>query len=135
MKKRVIVLMFLFVFSLAACGDTEDDLEFDDEESLIRVWFYNSDEWEDVRVWAWEIDGDQFFEAWPGPEVIQDEDDPDWFYADLPFEPGDELGVIFNGEGGAVQTSDLTIDDKDSVYITVNNQIFDSKEDAEASID
>jgi hypothetical protein len=79
-----------------------------------KVHAKTDESWEDVHIWAWlDPDGTNAFDAWPGEAMTQG--DNDWYTADVPVWVN---RVIINGNGGDVQTEDLSIDAAE-VWITV----------------
>jgi len=117
----------------------------------IKVYFYNSEGWTDINGYNWS-DGaksetfNEILGAWPGTAATQD-GDSDWWYVEVPVDftedyiaPTDTedakgFNIIFNGAGDGVQTGDILLDTLDDVYITVNDEKFDNKADAEASLE
>lgn len=95
-----------------------------------RVYFYNSNEWENVRAHVW-YDGGDLFGNWPG-KLTKDEGEG-WHsilvYLDIETTP---FNIIFNGSGG--QTGGTYIEDDVNVYINVYNEKFATKEAAEESV-
>ena len=70
--------------------------------------------WQDVRLWAWlDPDGANASDAWPGKAMTAGEDG--WYTATAPVWVN---RIIVNGNGGEVQTEDLSIDPAE-VWVTV----------------
>lgn len=70
--------------------------------------------WETVNMWAWSApDGTNAFEAWPGEAMAEGEDG--WFTGKAPTWIN---SLIINGNEGAVQTEDITVEGKE-LWITV----------------
>ena len=129
-----------YVFVTIEAGETygtRDSAEFamrDVEDT--RVYFYNSEGWYDVRVWAWDDERD-FFSSWPGVEAEAAEED-DWYYYDVPADINEqEFEIIFNGlpeedadSDDREQTDDIPITEPGMVYLTVENTVSDSFEAA-----
>ncbi len=119
---------------------TRDNAEFAMREvDETRVYFYNSEGWTDVRVWAWD-DERNFYDSWPGVEATAHEED-DWYYIDVPADISEQdFEIIFNGEDEdeeRQQTADIPIlmDEPDKVYLTVENTRSASMEDAYAALE
>lgn len=73
------------------------------------------EDWQDVSLWAWSApDGTNAFEAWPGVAMKADEDG--WYTGSAPVWVN---SIIVNGNGGDVQTEDISIDPAE-VWITVD---------------
>lgn len=72
--------------------------------------------WEEPCLWAWSApDGTNVFDAWPGEELTLDEASG-WYTAKVPVWVN---SIIVNGNGGEVQTEDLSIDPAE-VWVTVD---------------
>ena len=70
--------------------------------------------WKTVNMWAWSApDGTNAFESWPGEAMVEGEDG--WFTGKAPTWVN---SLIINGNDGAVQTEDITIEGKE-LWITV----------------
>lgn len=98
--------------------------------------FYNSKNWSDVYVYSWENGGSTtILGAWPGT-VIPEADEDGWYSAYYNVTEGSwngtTLGVIFNN-GSGTQTQDC-MPTQNEVWITVDSELFYSKEDAEAHL-
>ena len=71
--------------------------------------------WQDVRLWAWlDPDGTNASAAWPGKAMTAGEDG--WYTATAPVWVN---RIIVNGNGGEVQTEDLSIDPAE-IWVTVS---------------
>ena len=73
-------------------------------------------DWENPCAWAWDADGNNAFEAWPGGELEIDSANEGWYYVWL---PSWATHVIINANEGNVQTEELILEEKDA-WITVN---------------
>lgn len=71
------------------------------------------DSWESVNLWAWNKEGTNAFDAWPGEAMSAD--DTGWYTAKAPVWV--EL-IIVNGNEGSVQTEDIKIDPAE-IWVTV----------------
>lgn len=70
--------------------------------------------WETANMWAWSApDGANAFAAWPGRAMAEGEDG--WFTGKAPVWVN---SLIINGNGGSVQTADVSIEAKE-LWITV----------------
>jgi len=106
----------------------------DVEEDLVEIYFYNSEEWTDVHLHSW---GSEDFGGWPGVHMEQ-VDDTNWYSVTIPVDFAetneDDWGIMFTSAFDGEQTDDMNYVDEDNVYYTIDD-VFDSKEDAEASLE
>ena len=75
------------------------------------------DDWSNPCVWAWNENGDNAFDAWPGEECEALPDNNGWYYV---WVPDWANHVIVNANAGEVQTGELVLDGKDA-WITVSD--------------
>lgn len=70
------LLMLTALWSMTAMAATDTD----------RNAFYVQvpADWESPCVWAWDSDGNNAFEAWPGEEMEADPENEGWYYIWLP---------------------------------------------------
>lgn len=99
------------------------------ENEVMIVYAHVPEGWENPCVWAWADDGTGAFDAWPGEQMKQDEDNEGWYYLYVPTASG--ANVIINANEGTVQTADyktgsknvwLTITDADTVEVSNDPQ-------------
>ena len=99
------------------------------ENEVMIVYAHVPEGWENPCVWAWADDGTGAFDAWPGEQMKQDEDNEGWYYLYVPTAAG--ANVIINANEGTVQTADyktgsknvwLTITDADTVEVSNDPQ-------------
>lgn len=101
------VLVFAFIFiSLVLPGKLSkaaDTTSTTDAGNVVKVYYYNENNWESVNVWAWTIETtvDLAKNAWPG-DAMTDEGDG-WFSAEITSD--ENIGVLFTDNSGA-QTAD-----------------------------
>lgn len=94
--------------------DAQSDLEIPEYVEKFTVHAYVPLSWESVNLWAWSApDGTNAFEAWPGLAMTEGEDG--WFTGKVPTWVN---SIIVNGNEGAVQTEDISIDPSE-LWITV----------------
>lgn len=74
-------------------------------------------DWESPCVWAWDSDGNNAFEAWPGEEMEADPENEGWYYIWL---PSFANHVIVNANDGSVQTTDISVESGKDIWIIVN---------------
>ncbi|MBQ6806058.1 MAG: starch-binding protein [Lachnospiraceae bacterium] len=86
------------------------------EEERTAVYVQIPQDWENPCAWAWDADGNNAFEAWPGGELEIDSANEGWYYVWL---PSWATHVIINANEGNVQTEELILEEKDA-WITVN---------------
>ena len=73
-------------------------------------------DWADPCCWAWSApDGTNAFASWPGEALTQD---GDWYIIEV---PGWINSVIINGNGGSVQTADLSVEAGKDVWVVVTD--------------
>ena len=106
------VLSFVLVFAFVAIGillpgklskaaDTTSTTT--DAGNVVKVYYYNENQWESVNVWSWTIETtiDLAKNAWPG-DPMTDEGDG-WYSAEITAD--ENIGVLFTDNSGA-QTAD-----------------------------
>lgn len=74
------------------------------------------EDWENPCIWAWDEEGNNAFESWPGGEMDADVTNEGWYYA---FIPAWANHVIINANEGTVQTEELILEGKDT-WITIS---------------
>ena len=72
--------------------------------------FVNSDNWEEVYVWAWRSDKNYTGGTWPGQKINGTDGLYTWSYVATEGEAGPEF-IIFNAGEGKPQTADLPFED------------------------
>lgn len=71
--------------------------------------------WDAPNLWAWSApDGTNVFTSWPGEPLVQD--DEGWYALEI---PGWVNSVIVNGNGGEVQTEDVSIEAGKDIWLIV----------------
>ena len=89
-------------------------------------------DWTEPCLWAWSApDGTNAFSAWPGEPLTQGEDG--WYTMEV---PGWINSVIVNGNGGEVQTSDISVEPGRDIWLVVEgpeNVTLSYEEGAEAA--
>ena len=71
-----------------------------------------------IHVWAWDDDGNNAFEAWPGEEMDADSANEGWYYIWVPTWVNH---VIVNANDGNVQTAEQVLDGEKDCWITVTD--------------
>ena len=101
------LLMLTALWSMTAMAATDTD----------RNAFYVQvpADWESPCVWAWDSDGNNAFEAWPGEEMEADPENEGWYYIWL---PSFANHVIVNANDGSVQTEEQILD-SNAAWMTV----------------
>ena len=74
-------------------------------------------DWESPCVWAWDSDGNNAFEAWPGEEMEADTENEGWYYIWL---PSFANHVIVNANDGSVQTTDISVESGKDIWLVIN---------------
>lgn len=102
----VLVLAFVIIGlvspgNLAKAADTTSTTA--DAGNVVKVYYYNENQWESVNVWSWTIETtiDLAKNAWPG-DPMTDEGDG-WYSAEITAD--ENIGVLFTDNSGA-QTAD-----------------------------
>lgn len=86
-------------------------------EDMTVVYVQIPEDWEGPCIWAWDEDGNNAFEAWPGGTMEADTANEGWYYA---FIPNWATHVIINGNEGSVQTEELILEGKNA-WLTVSS--------------
>ncbi len=76
--------------------------------------------WETPHLWAWNDDGTNAFDAWPGEEMTKLDDG--WYYTYVP-DFVQNVIVNANNDTEAVQTEGLIVEAGKAVWITVNEDL------------
>lgn len=87
------------------------------EEERSAVYVQVPADWDAPCVWAWDEDGNNAFEAWPGGETEADAGNEGWYYIWIPSWADH---VIVNANEGSVQTGELVLEGGNA-WITVED--------------
>lgn len=87
------------------------------EEERMAVYVQVPEDWSGPCVWAWDEDGNNAFEAWPGGEAEADTGNEGWYYIWIPSWANH---VIVNANEGEVQTGELVLEGGNA-WITVED--------------
>lgn len=85
-------------------------------DEKVAVYVQVPEDWENPCIWAWDDDGNNAFEAWPGQETEADTANNGWYYIWIPAWANH---VIVNANEGSVQTQEQFIEGKNA-WITVS---------------
>lgn len=105
----MVVMFVMMIPSMAFAAEAD--------ETKVAINVKVPDDWQNPCVWAWDEDGNNAFEAWPGEECEATPDNEGWYYV---WVPDWANHVIVNANAGEVQTGELVLDGKDA-WITVSD--------------
>lgn len=86
-------------------------------DKMEAVYVQVPEDWSSPCIWAWDDDGNNAFDAWPGGEFTEDKENDGWYYTWIPTWANH---VIVNADGGEVQTGEIIVDSKD-MWITITD--------------
>lgn len=86
-------------------------------EEMTVVYVQIPEDWEGPCIWAWNEDGSNAFDAWPGGTMKADDGNEGWYYAWI---PNWATHVIINGNEGNVQTQEQILEGR-NVWITISS--------------
>lgn len=102
--KKIASLVLAFAMILLAIPTMQAKAD----ETTIKVHFKNTENWSSVYAYSWDSTG-TLLGAWPGTDITSTVDG-DYYTATLEdYSGGSSLNIIF-GDGGSVQTVDLSCD-------------------------
>lgn len=114
--KKIIAFCFMAVLTIAMIPQTIKADEATDAKKAVYVQV--PQDWENPCVWAWDDDGNNAFEAWPGEEMEADSANEGWYYIWVPTWANH---VIVNANDGNVQTAEQVLDGEKDCWITVTD--------------
>ena len=114
--KRVATFCFMAVLLIAMIPQTIKADETSDAKKAVYVQVPK--DWEAPCVWAWDDDGNNAFEAWPGEEMDADTTNEGWYYI---WVPAWTNHVIVNANEGNVQTAEQVLEGEKDCWITVTD--------------
>ncbi len=115
-KLKSLSVFFVFMFMLTAMLPSSIFAAQQTDER-VAVYVQVPEDWENPCVWAWDEDGNNAFEAWPGGETEADTANEGWNYIWIPSWANH---VIVNANDGSVQTGELILEGK-NVWLTVSD--------------
>lgn len=128
--KRIYALLCMVVMFVMMIPSMAFAAEADETKVAINVKV--PDDWQNPCVWAWDEDGNNAFEAWPGEECEATPDNEGWYYV---WVPDWANHVIVNANAGEVQTGELVLDGKDAWIIVSDADNAEVSYDAQTTGD
>lgn len=120
LMKRISALlaMMLLVIAMIPTAVLATEVESDEK---VAIYLQVPDDWSNPCVWAWDDDGNNAFEAWPGEAAEADPVNEGWYYI---WVPSWATHVIVNANEGEVQTEEQMLEGTNA-WITINaaNQV------------
>lgn len=118
--KKIIKKLSMLVFSVlmaTAMVPTAGIAAEGNSEERIAVYVDIPDDWTEPCIWAWDEDGNNAFEAWPGGSMDADSANEGWYYTWI---PSWATHVIINANDGSVQTGEQILEGKNT-WITITD--------------
>lgn len=128
--KRIYALLCMVVMFVMMIPSMAFAAEADETKVAINVKV--PDDWQNPCMWAWDEDGNNAFEAWPGEECEATPDNEGWYYV---WVPDWANHVIVNANAGEVQTGELVLDGKDAWIIVSDADNAEISYDAQTTGD
>ena len=104
------IVMMMVVFQMPVKAAPAEDMTI--------IYTQVPQDWKEPCIWAWDEDGNNAFEAWPGETMKADSSNEGWYYA---WVPSWANHVIINGNEGNIQTEEQILEDKNT-WITVASE-------------
>lgn len=117
LMKRISALLAMMLLVIAMIPNAVKATEVESDEK-VAIYVQVPDDWSNPCVWAWDDDGNNAFEAWPGEEADADPDPANegWYYI---WVPSWANHVIVNANEGSVQTDEQILDGTNA-WITIS---------------
>jgi len=115
------VLKKIAVLSLSvacACMGFPQTAQAAENDEMVAIHVQTPSDWENPCAWAWNEDGTNAFEAWPGDELDVDADNAGWYYI---YVPEFANHVIINANDGGVQTEEIVLEEGKESWITISD--------------
>ena len=104
------IVMMMVVFQMPVKAAPAEDMTI--------IYTQVPQDWKEPCIWAWDEDGNNAFEAWPGETMKADSSNEGWYYA---WVPSWANHVIINGNEGNIQTEEQILEGKNA-WITVASE-------------
>lgn len=105
------------IFMLAIAFTLFSPISVNAKEERTAVYVQVPKDWDGPCVWAWDEDGNNAFDAWPGGETEADSNNDGWYYIWIPSWANH---IIVNANEGNVQTGELILEGGNA-WITVTD--------------
>lgn len=115
LMKRISALLAMMLLVIAMIPNAVKATEVESDEK-VAIYVQVPDDWSNPCVWAWDDDGNNAFEAWPGEAADADPANEGWYYI---WVPSWANHVIVNANEGAVQTDEQILDGTNA-WITIS---------------
>ena len=115
LMKRISALLAMMLLVIAMIPNAVKATEVESDEK-VAIYVQVPDDWSNPCVWAWDDDGNNAFEAWPGEEADADPANEGWYYI---WVPSWANHVIVNANEGSVQTDEQILDGTNA-WITIS---------------
>lgn len=115
LMKRISALLAMMLLVSTMIPTAVSATEVDSDEK-VAIYVQVPDDWSNPCVWAWDNDGNNAFEAWPGEEAEADPANEGWYYI---WVPSWANHVIVNANDGEVQTEEQILEGT-SAWITIS---------------
>lgn len=118
--KKVISFIFSVLFAMILSVSLFN-VQAAETEQAVLVYVEAPTGWEAPHVWTWDDDGTGAYAnlGWPGKAMVEDQDNPGWYYLYI---PGNMTNVIINANEGGIQTSAFTISGE-NVWVTIVEEV------------
>lgn len=111
-RKFIVVLLAMFMVVVVAAP-----MALAAGEEMVVAYVQVPEDWENPCLWAWDDEGNNAFDAWPGGEAEADPNNQGWYYCWL---PSWVTKIIVNANAGDVQTGDFAVEGKDAWIIVTS---------------
>lgn len=109
------IAAFLSMFAMAFALFLPAQVNAEEERTALFVQV--PEDWENPCVWAWDEEGNNAFDAWPGGETEADTANEGWYYIHIPAWANH---VIVNANEGSIQTGEIVLEGGNA-WITVED--------------
>lgn len=114
--KKISVFLSMMLLTIAMIPLNASAAETDGDTKAI-IYIEVPEDWSEPCVWAWDEDGNNAFEAWPGEAAEADPANEGWYYIWI---PSWATHVIVNANEGSVQTEEQILEGKNA-WISVES--------------
>lgn len=105
--KKIAAFLFMFAAAFTLFVSNFSSMSVNAQEERVAVYVQVPEDWDAPCVWAWDEEGNNAFDAWPGGETEADAGNEGWYYI---WVPAWANHVIVNANEGNVQTGELVLE-------------------------